>query len=129
LTPDPTKGLNMTKIRVVLLGLAATSAALALALPAIATHSATSVTVTAGKPSEFSFKLSTKTVPAGTVTFVVTNSGALPHDFSIGGKTTKLITPKSSTKLTVKLKAGKAPYQCTVSGHAAAGMKGVLTVK
>ena len=122
----------MARYRIALFLLLATSSVLVWALPSTAhetTLKATTVTVTAGKPSEFSFKLSTKTVPAGTVTFVVTNSGALPHDFSIGGKTTKLITPKSSTKLTVKLKAGKAPYQCTVSGHAAAGMKGVLTVK
>jgi uncharacterized cupredoxin-like copper-binding protein len=29
----------------------------------------------------------------------------------------------------VTLKAGKASYLCTVAGHAAAGMKGKLTVK
>jgi uncharacterized cupredoxin-like copper-binding protein len=119
----------MTKIRVVLLGLAVTGVALALALPAMARHSAAAVAVTAGKPSEFSFKLSTKKVPHGAVTFTVTNSGALPHDFSIAGKKTKLLSPTQSAKLTVNLaKAGKYPYQCTVSGHAAAGMKGTLTV-
>jgi uncharacterized cupredoxin-like copper-binding protein len=120
----------MTKTKLVTLGLAAACVALVLALPALAKPSATTVTVTAGKPSEFSFKLSTKTVTHGSVTFNVTNSGALPHDFSIGGKTTRLITPGSSAKLTVNLaKPGKAAYQCTVSGHAAAGMKGTITVK
>lgn len=119
----------MTKIRLVTLSLTLACMALVLALPAMAGHSATSVTVTAGKPSEFSFKLSTKTVKHGAVTFTVTDSGALPHDFQIAGKKTKLLTPGQTAKLTVNLaKPGNYPYQCTVSGHAAAGMKGVLKV-
>jgi hypothetical protein len=44
--------------------------------------------VTAGKPSEFKFVLSTKTVPHGTVTFKYTNKGTIPHDFSICTKPT-----------------------------------------
>ena len=59
------------------------------ALPASArstTAQATVVKVTAGKPTEFSFKLSTKTVKAGAVTFKVTNGGAAPHDFKICAK-------------------------------------------
>ena len=46
-----------------------------------------------------------------------------------GGKKTPLIKPGKSAKLTVTLKAGKSAYLCTVAGHAAAGMKGTLTVK
>jgi len=115
------------------MGMVAFVAVLAWALPAAAQNgaaSATTVTVTAGSPSEFAFKLSAKTVKAGVVTFKVTNKGQLPHDFKIAGKTTKLLqTNKSQTlKITFK-KAGKYPYLCTVSGHAAAGMKGVLRVK
>jgi uncharacterized cupredoxin-like copper-binding protein len=102
---------------------------LALAAPALAHQSGTSVTVTAGKPSEFSFTLSTKTVKHGTVTFKVTNGGSIAHDFSIDHKTTKLLSPKQSATLTVTFaKAGSYPYECTVPGHAAAGMKGVLKV-
>jgi uncharacterized cupredoxin-like copper-binding protein len=129
-TPDSKKGLpHMTKIRLLTLGLAAAAVALVLALPAMARPSATSVTVTAGKPTEFSFKLSTKTVKHGAVTFNVTNGGSLPHDFSISGKKTKLLSPGQSAKLSVTFaKAGSVPYQCTVSGHAAAGMKGTLKV-
>jgi uncharacterized cupredoxin-like copper-binding protein len=116
----------MMKIKVLTLGVAV-CAMLVFALPALAHQSATSVTVTAGKPSEFGFKLSTKTVKHGAVTFKVTNSGALPHDFSIAGKKTKLLSPGQSATLSVNFaKAGSYPYQCTVSGHAAAGMKGVL---
>ena len=81
------------------------------------------------KMSEFKFALSTKTATHGPVTFTVTNKGALPHDFKIGGKKTPLIKPGKSAKLVVTLKAGKFPYLCTVPGHAAAGMKGVLKVK
>jgi nitrite reductase (NO-forming) len=91
------------------------------------THSTgTAVTVTA---TEFHFKLSKTSVPHGTVTFTVKNAGKLGHDFKIGGKKTPVIKPGRSATLTVTLKAGKAAYLCTVPGHAAAGMKGSLTVK
>jgi uncharacterized cupredoxin-like copper-binding protein len=91
------------------------------------THAAgTAVTVTA---TEFHFKLSKTSVPHGSVTFTVVNKGKLSHDFKIGGKKTPLIKPGKSAKLTVTLKKGKAAYLCTVPSHAAAGMKGTLTVK
>ena len=91
------------------------------------THAtATAVTVTA---TEFHFKLSKMSVTHGSVTFTVVNKGKLAHDFKIGGKKTALVKPGKSAKLTVTLKAGKAAYLCTVTGHAAAGMKGKLTVK
>jgi uncharacterized cupredoxin-like copper-binding protein len=104
-------------------------ASLALALPAGAASSATGVTVSAGSPSEFAFTLSKKTVAKGAVTFTVTNKGKLTHDFKIGGKKTALLKPGKKATLTVTLKAGKAPYLCTLPGHAAGGMKGTLTVK
>ena len=41
-----------------------------------------------------------------------------------------MVTPGNKATLTVNLtKAGKYEYLCTVSGHAAAGMKGLITVK
>ena len=91
------------------------------------THAtATAVTVTA---TEFHFKFSKTSVPHGSVTFTVVNKGHVAHDFKIGGKKTPLIKPGKSAKLNVTLKAGKIAYLCTVAGHAAAGMKGKLTVK
>ena len=114
------------------LGAAVAASALLWALPAAAqpqAAKATTVTVSAGSPTEFKFTVSKTSVPAGPVTFVVTNKGQLPHDFSIAGKKTTLLQAGKSAKLVVTLKKGKASYQCTVSGHAAAGMKGTITVK
>ena len=104
-------------------------------------HADATVTVTPGKPSEFKFQLSAKSVPHGTVTFKVTNSGGLPHDFKICTKATKttadtcaghgaaLVSPGGAATLKVTFKkAGTYEYLCTVSGHAAAGMKGLLKV-
>lgn len=80
---------------------------------------------------EFFFKLSTKTLAKpGTVTFTFKNIGHVLHDFDINKKKTPLIAPGKTAKLTVKFtKKGKYAYLCTVPGHAAAGMKGVFTVK
>jgi uncharacterized cupredoxin-like copper-binding protein len=80
---------------------------------------------------EMGFKLSRTTVPRGTVVFHVKNDGKLPHDFSFGsrGGGSPLLQPGQSTKFTVEFtKAGKYTYICTVEGHYAAGMYGVLTV-
>jgi uncharacterized cupredoxin-like copper-binding protein len=105
------------------------AAALALAAAALASPTATSVTVTAGKPSELKFTLSKTSVPAGAVTFRVTNKGKSTHDFKIAGKKSAQLRPGKSAVLVVTLKKGKAAYLCTLPGHAAAGMKGTLTVK
>jgi uncharacterized cupredoxin-like copper-binding protein len=80
---------------------------------------------------EFFFKLSKSSLAKpGTVTFELKNVGHIVHDFSIGGKQTPLIQPGQTAKLTVAFsRAGKYPYLCTVPGHAAAGMKGVFTVR
>jgi uncharacterized cupredoxin-like copper-binding protein len=108
-------------------------ASLALAGSALGANgraTATAVGVTAGKPTEFRFTLTKKAVAKGTIVFKVTNKGSTTHDFKIAGKTTKKLAPGKSATLTVRIaKPGKVPYLCTLPGHAAAGMKGVLTVK
>jgi len=89
----------------------------------------TTVSVTAGKPSEFKFTLSKRTVPTGTVVFRVANRGAVAHDFRILGKKTASLAPGKSGTLRATIgKAGKYAFLCTLPGHAAAGMKGTLTV-
>jgi len=126
MTRQQVRPLSLTARLTAIAALVAVGAVVAApALGARAHATATSVTVTA---SEFKFKLSKASVPHGTVIFTVVNKGKLPHDFKIGGKKTALVKPGKSAKLTVTLKAGKAPYLCTVAGHAAAGMKGTLKV-
>ena len=79
---------------------------------------------------EMGFKLSTATVPHGTVTFKVRNDGKVPHDFRIGGKGTEELEPGQSETLTVDLsKPGQFTFLCTLSGHAGAGMIGQFTAK
>jgi len=95
----------------------------------------TTITVTAGKPSELAFKLSkTSMVPAGTITFKVTNQGVAFHNFRIcskavatatdaknacSGKTTPILKHGQSATLTLTIsKTGKYEFLCTVSGHA-----------
>ena len=91
---------------------------------------ATTVTVTAGKPAEFRFTLSKKTVAKGATTFKVTNKGSLSHDFKIAGKKTPTLKKGKSGSITATFtKTGKFAFLCTLPGHAAGGMKGTLTVK
>jgi uncharacterized cupredoxin-like copper-binding protein len=121
----------MTRFRIGLVAIAAVALLAAWALPASGQQNSAqlaTVTVTAGKPSEFAFRLSKLRVPRGVVVFKVTNVGAIVHDFKISGKKTRNLSPGQSQTLRVTLTAGKKPFLCTVTGHAAAGMKGTLTV-
>ena len=110
-----------------------------------AAKKATTIIVTAGKPSELAFKLSkTSSIPAGTVIFKVKNAGVLSHTFAVcltpvttdsanackgKKKVTPLIKPGKSATLTVVLtKKGKYEYLCTVPSHAGAGMKGLFGI-
>jgi uncharacterized cupredoxin-like copper-binding protein len=139
----PTKELESIKLNHILVGGIAGVACIGL-LPSTAgaaTAKATTVNVVAGKPSEFRFTLARKTVPHGKVVFRLSNRGTIPHDLKIcaspkggsanscSGKGTKLIGAARSTTLTYTFKTkGTYEYLCTVPGHAAAGMKGVLKV-
>jgi plastocyanin len=76
------------------------------------------------------FTLSRHSAPKGTVIFTVTNKGTTSHDFTIAGKKTPLLLPGHSATLRVTFsKKGRYPYRSTVSGQAAAGMKGVFSVR
>jgi uncharacterized cupredoxin-like copper-binding protein len=135
----------MTRHPLGLLVVSAMSIALLWALPSVARPAAsattTKVTVTEGKPFELRYTLSKTSVPKGTVVFTVVDKGKLGHDFKVcsspstgsanacKGKGTKVVPPGKSTTLTIVFpKAGKYEYLCTVAGHAAAGMKGILKV-
>ena len=80
--------------------------------------------------SDFKFALNKKSAKRGVVTFTVKNVGAVPHDFKISGRKTKMLQPGQSATLRVSfLRTGAYPYICTVPGHVALGMKGVFTIK
>jgi plastocyanin len=133
----------MTKyVRILLLAVAASAVVAVPVAQAKPTRAAAAIAVTAGKPSEFGFKLSTKTVKHGAVTFTVTNAGAIPHTFKIcskavktaaadtcAGKGTAMLNAGQKATVTFTFKAaGTYEYLCTVPGHAAGGMKGILKV-
>jgi uncharacterized cupredoxin-like copper-binding protein len=103
----------------------------------------TVITVVAGKPSELRFQLSQSTeLKPGTYTFKVTNKGLGFHTFKFctkpvknaskntcAGKVTKTLHPGQTASFTVKItKKGKYEYLCSIPGHAAAGMKGLIGV-
>jgi len=130
-----------------LLAIIAVAGAIALvaSIPALAGSSSTkaaSIKVSVNKTKEFAFTLSPKSAAHGAITFTISNGGNLPHDFqlcskpssspsatSCTGKKTALISPGATAKLAVVVaKAGTYEYMCTVPGHAAAGMKGLLKV-
>jgi uncharacterized cupredoxin-like copper-binding protein len=81
---------------------------------------------------DFEFILDSNSAAAGTISFVITNEGAMPHDFAItiDGERYKseMIKPGSSGSLTVELPAGNYEYICTIPGHDVLGMKGTFTV-
>jgi uncharacterized cupredoxin-like copper-binding protein len=90
-----------------------------------APEATTKVTVIA---TEFKFKLSKRSVRAGTVIFTVKNQGKIAHDFKIAGKKTRVLAPGKTQVLRVKVTKGRKQYICTLVGHAKAGMKGVFLV-
>jgi uncharacterized cupredoxin-like copper-binding protein len=86
------------------------------------------------KVSETEFKIvpSATTVPAGTYTVTVANTGKIPHNLYVKGTGAAAHTPdiaagKSAT-LTVTLKSGQYELWCAIPGHKAAGMDTKLTV-
>lgn len=107
---------------------AAVVAALAVAGPAAARADATArMTVTM---TEMKFAVSAKAVARGTVVFTLVNKGYIEHDFKIAGKRSPKVQPgKRVTWRVVLAKPGKYAFVCTLPGHKAGGMHGVLTVE
>jgi len=90
--------------------------------------------IVSGTLSEWKVELSQRTIAAGTITFNVTNNGAIPHAFEVEGqgieKATSVIQPGASAKLTLTLKAGSYDVYCPVGNdsHKHLGMETHLKV-
>jgi hypothetical protein len=64
------------------------------------------------------------------VIFKVHNPASQPHDFSIKGRTTPLLTTGQSATLRVTFhRKGRYPYKDTFDHHAQFGCRGVLRIK
>jgi uncharacterized cupredoxin-like copper-binding protein len=80
--------------------------------------------------TDYAFALSKKTIVHGKASFRVVNVGEVVHDFKINGKKTPYYNNGQSGILRVAFrKPGRYVFICTVPGHLAAGMKGVLRVR
>lgn len=81
--------------------------------------------------TEFTVTFNPSVVLAGDVTFMVTNGGAVDHNFAIPSLNvrTAMLKAGETTTLEVKgLEVGEVEYLCEVAGHSAAGMAGKLSV-
>lgn len=116
----------MTLRRSILMGCAASVAAMGLAVAGSATAAPKVINVKT--TSGLSYQGMPSTLKAGTYTFRYSNPTAIPHNLKVGSKATPVFT-KGTRSITVTLKKGKVAYICTVPGHGAAGMKGTITVK
>jgi glucose/arabinose dehydrogenase/uncharacterized cupredoxin-like copper-binding protein len=73
-------------------------------------------------------------IPAGTVTFEVSNDGTMEHSFEIEGQgieeeLEENLEPGAAGSLTVELAPGEYRVYCPVADHAAQGMELTLTVE
>jgi len=95
------------------------------------TESASGSSVVQVTLTEFKVIFNPSVVPAGDVTFVVTNNGSVEHNFAIPSLNarTAMLKAGESMDLEVKgLEVGEVEYLCEVAGHGAAGMTGKLSI-
>jgi uncharacterized cupredoxin-like copper-binding protein len=109
-------------------------------------------TAVGAQEKEFSITLDKSTLPAGDVTFSITNGGTIVHEFVVLDTDTPAdqlpqasgevdedsleavdevedIAPGSTAKLSVNLPAGHYVVICNIPGHYAAGMHADITVQ
>ena len=107
--------------------------------PAVATdgnQSGGSGTAVQATLKEWAITLSQSEVPAGKVTFTVTNEGMMAHNFTVVDSSGNIVNgtpnfagPQGPQTLSVDLQAGNYTVLCTLPGHAARGQKAELVVK
>jgi uncharacterized cupredoxin-like copper-binding protein len=100
--------------------------------PAANAQTSSTAATTEVKLSEYKIDMP-KTVPAGSATFKVTNTGKVMHNFEIEGngieKRVGRLNPGETKTLLVELKPGKYEVYCPVPGHKSHGMSLDLTVR
>ena len=119
--------------RIVLAGLVV---ATALAVVALA-FGATTLGISADKSGKLAFNKKALAAKPGKVTITMLNTQVLPHNVAI--KLTKsskkaivtgqIVGKGKTSKVAASLKAGSYIFYCSVAGHEAGGMWGVLKVK
>lgn len=84
--------------------------------------------------SDFAFKPSAISLPAGRTTFFLVNSAMDAHDMVVEDRSGHVIGKSSSiaagdaATFTVELAAGTYTFYCDIPGHRDAGMTGTLTI-
>ena len=89
--------------------------------------------IDADPTGQLKFLAASGSAKAGNVTLRMKNAASVPHDIAIQGGGINQVGPVVSgggvSTVTASLKPGTYTFLCTVPGHAAAGMKGTITVK
>lgn len=100
--------------------------------PPAATEGGTTLELAADAENRLAFDVSELTAPAGTVTLVMANPSALPHDVAIKGNGLDVkgeVVPSGGTStVTAELTPGSYTVYCSVPGHEQGGMVASLTV-
>jgi plastocyanin len=86
----------------------------------------------AAPSGDLRFDVATLEAQAGTITLLMRNPSAVPHNITVKGagvyEQGKVVSNGGESRVTVKLKAGTYEFFCSVDAHEAAGMKGRLVV-
>ncbi|MFI5291352.1 MAG: multicopper oxidase domain-containing protein [Candidatus Limnocylindrales bacterium] len=93
-------------------------------------ESAGTLEIEALESPSFGFKPNELTVDApGTYTVEFTNTGTIAHDITPDGGETHTAPPGASVSFDVVVPEGGLSFICSVPGHEAAGMKGMIMVE
>jgi uncharacterized cupredoxin-like copper-binding protein len=116
----------------VIVAAAVAAGGLAVSQMASARPDAATLKLSADKSGKLKFNTKSLTAKHGTVTLKMANPSSLPHSVGVKGKGVdkkgKTVNKGGTSTVTVKLTKGKYTFYCPVDGHAAAGMKGTLTI-
>ncbi len=91
------------------------------------------VEINADPNGQLKFLASSASAKSGSVTLRMQNMSSVPHDIAIKGSGVseigKIVSNGGVSTVSTTLKPGSYTFYCSVDGHAAAGMRGTLTVK